>query len=149
MDNKKTKLFNWLRLHSLRGGVIGKISRVLYKFYSEQVLGCDIPYNTKIGSNFTIFHGAHGSVVNPYAIFGNDVTLRQNTTIGSKSFTTNDDDKAPIIEDRVQIGPNVCIIGNIIIGHDSLVGAGAVVVNDVPPYSVVVGNPGRVVETLI
>lgn len=148
MNNKKAKLFNSLRLYSLRGGAIGKICKVLYKLYSEQVLGCDIPYNTKIGSNFTLFHGAHGSVVNPHTIIGDDVTLRQNTTIGSKSFTTNEDDTAPIIEDRVQIGPNVCIIGNITIGHDSQIGAGAVVVKDVPPYSVVVGNPGRVVKTL-
>lgn len=113
------------------------------------MLGCDIPYNTKIGSNCMIFHGAHGSVVNGRTIIGDDVVLRQNTTIGSKSFTTNESDTAPTIEDRVQIGPNVCIIGNITIGHDSQIGAGAVAVKDVPPYSVVVGNPGRVVETLI
>lgn len=48
----------------------------------------------------------------------------------------------------MQIGPNVCIIGNITIGHDSQIGAGAVVVEDVPPYSVVVGNPGKVVKML-
>lgn len=148
MDNKKTKLFNYLRLQSLRGGAIGKISKILYKFYTEQVLGCDIPYNTKIGNNFTLYHAAHGSVVNGHTIIGDDVVLRQNTTIGSKSFTVNEDDTEPIIEDRVQIGPNVCIIGNITIGHDSQIGAGAVVVKDVPPYSVVVGNPGRVVKTL-
>lgn len=85
-------------------------------------------------------------MVNPYAIIGNDVSIRQNTTIGSKSFT--DDTQAPIIGDRVQIGPNVCIIGKITIGHDSMIGAGAVVVKDVPPYSVVVGNPGKVMKML-
>ena len=74
------------------------------------------------------------------------MVLRQNTTIGSKSFT--DDTLAPIIEDRVEIGPNVCIIGEITIGHDSRIGAGAVVVKDVPPYSVVVGNPGKVMKML-
>lgn len=121
---------------------------MLYKFYSEQVLGCEIPYTTQIGRGFTLFHGAHGSVVNGHTIIGNDVVLRQNTTIGSKSFTINEDGYAPTIEDRVEIGPNVCIIGDITIGHDSQIGAGAVVVKDVPPCSVVVGNPARVVKTL-
>ena len=43
------------------------------------------------------------------------------------------------------IGPNVCIIGDITIGKGATIGAGAVVVKDVPPYSVVVGNPARVI----
>jgi serine acetyltransferase len=45
----------------------------------------------------------------------------------------------------VDIGANAIIIGPITIGHDVLVGAGAVVLKDVPPNSVVVGNPGRVI----
>ena len=74
------------------------------------------------------------------------MVLRQNTTIGSKSFT--DDTLAPIIEDRVEIAPNVCIIGEITIGHDSRIGAGAVVVKDVPPYSIVVGNPAHIIKQI-
>lgn len=107
------------------------------------MLGFEMPARTKVGKGFTLYHGGHGSVVNPYAIIGDDVSIRQNTTIGSKSFT--DDTQAPIIGDRVQIGPNVCIIGKITIGHDSMIGAGAVVVKDVPPYSVVAGNPAKVI----
>lgn len=72
--------------------------------------------------------------------------MRQNTTIGAKGF--NGEDDSPTIEDDVTIGPNSCIIGNIKIGKGSIVGAGAVVVKDVPPYSVVVGNPAKVIKTL-
>lgn len=53
-----------------------------------------------------------------------------------------------MIEDNVTIGPNVCIIGDITIGHDSIIGAGAVVIKDVPAYSVVAGNPAKVIKKL-
>ena len=49
---------------------------------------------------------------------------------------------------NVTIGPNVCIIGDITIGHDSIIGAGAVVIKDVPAYSVVAGNPAKVIRML-
>jgi putative colanic acid biosynthesis acetyltransferase WcaB len=141
MDNKKTKLFNFLRLRASKSGTL---FRLLYNFYSLYVLGIDMPTSTKVGKGFTLFHGGHGSVVNPYTIIGNDVVLRQNTTIGSKSFI--DDALAPIIEDRVEIGPNVCIIGKITIGHDSQIGAGAVITKDIPDGATVVGVPGRILQ---
>ena len=53
-----------------------------------------------------------------------------------------------MIEDNVTIGPNTCIIGGIRVGEGAVIGAGAVVVKDVPQYSVVVGNPARVIKTL-
>jgi putative colanic acid biosynthesis acetyltransferase WcaB len=144
MDNKKTRLFNYLRKRAKRKNMVYLPFKILYDLYSLYVLGIEMPTSTKVGKGFTLFHGGRGSVVNPYTIIGNDVVLRQNTTIGSKSFT--DDTLAPIIEDRVEIGPNVCIIGKITIGHDSQIGAGAVVVKDVPAYSVVVGNPAHVIK---
>lgn len=110
------------------------------------LLGYDIKYYTQIGDNFEIFHGARGTVINPNTIIGNNVSVRQNTTIGAKGFL--DSEKCPCIEDNVTIGPNVCIIGDITIGHDSVIGAGAVVVKDIPPYSVVAGNPARVIKSL-
>lgn len=143
MDNKKTKLFNFLRIRASKSI---KPFHWLYTFYSLYILRIDMPASTKVGKGFTLYHGGGGSVVNPYTVIGNNVVIRQNTTIGSKSFT--DDTLAPIIEDRVQIGPNVCIIGKITIGHDSQIGAGAVVVKDVPPYSIVVGNPAYIIKQI-
>ena len=143
MENKKSKLFNFLYHKAHKGCCLW---RFLFVFYTQFILGCDIKYNTVIGDGFEIFHSAHGSVINPATIIGKNVSLRQNTTIGAKGFV--DGDNSPIIEDNVIIGPNVCIIGDIIIGHNSIVGAGAVVVKSVPPYSVVAGNPAKIIKIL-
>lgn len=53
-----------------------------------------------------------------------------------------------MIEDNVIIMTGAAILGNITIGHDSIIGAGSVVVDDIPPYSLVVGVPGRVIKNL-
>ena len=123
-----------------------RLWKLLYSIYTQYVLGCDIKCDTIIGEGFEIFHSAHGSMVSPTTIIGRNVSLRQNTTIGAKGF--NGAEKSPVIEDNVTIGPNACIIGNITIGHHSVIGAGAVVVKDVPPYAVVAGNPAKVIKML-
>lgn len=143
MDNKKSFIFNKLFRFASKGNLIAK---VLYYFYTDYVLGLDIKHTTSIGSGFQIFHGARGSVISPGAKIGNNVSLRQNTTIGSKGFSG--EELSPIVEDEVTIGPNVCIIGNIRVGHNSIIGAGSVVVKDVEPYSVVAGNPAKVIKKI-
>jgi len=110
------------------------------------VLGCDIKSETQIGTGFKIYHGAHGSVISPATIIGCNVSLRQNTTIGSKGF--DGADKSPVIENDVTIGPNACIIGSIRIGKGAVIGAGSVVVKDVPAYAVVAGNPARIIRMM-
>lgn len=146
MVNKKSNTFNYLRLKIVYEGVFGFIYKPLYSLYTELFLGCEINPHTKIGSNFMIYHGARGTVINPHTIIGNNVSVRQNTTIGAKGFS--DSGHCPLIEDNVIIGPNVCIIGGITIGHNSVIGAEAVVVKDVPPYAVVAGNPARIIKML-
>lgn len=140
--DKKSLIFNKLYRYAHRGN---KFWNVIYHLYTQYILGCDIPASTVIGEGFTIFHSAHASVVSPETIIGKNVSLRQNTTIGAKGFQGAE--KSPVIEDDVTIGPNVCIIGDITIGKGSTIGAGAVVVKDVPPHSVVVGNPARVISS--
>ena len=109
MQNKKSKYFNTLfrKAHSKKG-IMGKFWKVLYVLYSEYVLGCEIKWYTEIGTGFEIFHGARGSVISPTAIIGKNVSLRQNTTIGSKGF--DGADNSPIIEDNVTIGPHVSLL---------------------------------------
>lgn len=145
-NNRKTAILVFLYKHSQNTPprLLIKIYRILYFCYTRFVLGFELPYQTKIGEGFTIYHSAHGSVVNPQTKIGRNVSLRQNTTIGAKGF--NNDDKAPIIEDGVTIGPNVCIIGDITIGEGAIIGAGAVVVKDVPPHAVVAGNPAKILK---
>lgn len=146
MKNKKSILFNYLKNKAKRKGFLYIPYRFLYMVYTHNILGMEMPPRTQVGKNFKIYHSARGSVVNPNTVIGNNVTLRQNTTIGSKNYS--DDTLAPIIEDNVNIGPNVCIIGRIVVGHDSMIAAGAVVIHDVPPYSVVGGNPARIIKLI-
>lgn len=150
MANLKSKLFNKLFRYGQRTiekktlYYIGVPVRCIYYFYSNCILGVDIKLNTRIGHGFTIYHAAHGSVVSPTTVIGCNVSLRQNTTIGAKNF--DGAELSPIIEDDVIIGPNVCIIGPIKIGKGAIIGAGAVVVKDVPPYGIVAGNPAKVIK---
>jgi serine O-acetyltransferase len=75
---------------------------------------------------------------------GSDVHIRQNTTMG---LLSRDDQTAkPTIEDRVDIGAGVCILGQLTVGHDTVIGANSVVIKDVPPNSTVFGIPARPVK---
>ena len=73
---------------------------------------------------------------------GNDVHIRQNTTFGVSHQGQNE--CVPVIEDSVDIGCNVCILGNVRIGTGAMIGAGSVVLNDVPSGAIAVGVPARV-----
>lgn len=115
------------------------VVRGLYVLLVNWILGVDIPPEAKVGGGLRVYHG-QGLVVHRNARIGRNVTLRQNTTIGVRE----DDYSAPTIEDSVDVGANAVIIGAITIGARSRVGAGAVVIHDVPPDSVVVGNPARI-----
>lgn len=141
MQNKKSQIFNYLYKKAHRGG---RIWYWLYMYYTQRILGCDIKPSIVIGEGFEIFHSAHASVVSPGTIIGKNVSLRQNTTIGAKGFSGSD--KSPVIMDNVTIGPNVCIIGDITVGKGAIIGAGAVVVKDVPDNAVVAGNPAKVIS---
>jgi len=111
-----------------------------YRFFVEWVLGIEITWNVRIGANFKLYHG-QGTVVHPDTFIGNNCTIRQNTTIGTKSNSG-----APVIGNNVDIGANVCIIGNIKIGDNVSIGAGSVVVKTVEPNCTVVGNPARIIK---
>lgn len=139
-ENKKSQLFNYLYKKAHAGNCFWKF---VFKYYTLRILGCDVKHTTIIGAGFEIFHSAHGSVVSPGTIIGKNVSLRQNTTIGAKGFSGSE--KSPVIMDNVTIGPNVCIIGDITIGKGAVIGAGAVVVKDVPDNAVVAGNPAIII----
>jgi serine O-acetyltransferase len=118
---------------------------LLYRFLSawaELIGGIHLPYTVKLGRRVRIWH--HGGIVLHARSIGDDVHIRHCTTFG---VATKDRQRAiPVIEDRVDIGCGTCILGNVTIGHDSLIGANAVVISDVPPYSTAVGIPARVIK---
>jgi serine acetyltransferase len=82
-------------------------------------------------------------VINENTVIGANCTFYHNVTIASRQFGMTAG--APVIGDEVIIYPGACIIGRIAVGERAIIGAGSIVVNDVPPNTVVAGNPARVV----
>lgn len=117
---------------------------ILYRVGVEWVLGIELPWKTHIGPGFRVDHG-QALVVNDGTVFGAACTVRNSTTIGNKRLKDGTYSRSPVFGDRVDIGANAVIIGPITIGHDVAIGAGAVVLKDVPANCVVVGNPMRIV----
>jgi serine O-acetyltransferase len=117
--------------------------RFLHKWV-EWTCGITLPYTVKLGRRVRIWH--HSGMILHARSIGDDVHIRHNTTFGVVRRDHNTE--IPVIEDRVDLGCGVCVLGNVVVGHDSVVGSNAVVISDIPPYSVAVGLPARVVKTL-
>ena len=136
------------RFGNWRMGVRPRLVRIplslLYRFlykWVEWTCGISIPYTVRLGRRVRIWHHS-GIIINAYSI-GNDVIMRQNTTMG---ITARGDDIAiPTIGDRVDIGSGVCIVGDVVVGNDSQIGANTLVISDVPAGASVVGVPARIV----
>jgi putative colanic acid biosynthesis acetyltransferase WcaB len=124
--------------------IIGLPVLVLYRVGVEWLLGIELPWGLKVGAGLRLFHGM-GLVINDKTVIGSNVVLRHNTTIGLKETLPFGTRASPMIGDNVDIGANVVILGPIKVGKGARIGAGAVVVKDVPDGATVVGNPARVV----
>jgi serine O-acetyltransferase len=110
---------------------------------SRAVTGIEIHPAAQIGEGFFIDHGM-GVVIGETAEIGDNVTLYQGVTLGGTGFATGK--RHPTVQDNVTIGSGAKLLGPITVGHGSKIGAGSVVIHDVPPHSTVVGNPGRPVR---
>jgi serine O-acetyltransferase len=104
--------------------------------------GVDIHPGATLGRRLFIDH-ATGVVIGETAIVGNDVTMYQGVTLGGTG--KGHGKRHPTICDGVFIGNNANILGNVTVGENSRVGAGSVVLTDVPPNSTVVGVPAHIV----
>lgn len=116
---------------------------------TSQLAGVDFPWRTKVGEGFALTHG-WGFVVNEKSIVGRNVTIFQGVTIGQRDKIKPGGHREtyfPVIEDDVWIGPNAIIVGGVTVGRGSRIAGGAFVVHDVPPYSLVVGNPASVIKS--
>lgn len=125
--------------------LISKIKRayLLYKFKKlGRKLSFEI-YPFTCGPGLKLLHPG-GIIVNPDTRIGSNCTLRSFTVIGNKA--TGIRNSSPTIGNNVDIGCNVTIIGPINIGNNVCIGAGSVVVTDIPSNSICVGNPARVVR---
>ena len=130
------RLNHWLYQHGcfLLARIFSQISR----FFT----GIEIHPGAKIGRRFFIDHGS-GVIIGETAEIGDDVTLYQGVTLGGTGKEKGK--RHPTIGNRVMISAGAKILGSITIGDNAKVGAGAVVLREVPPNTTVVGVPGRVV----
>jgi len=104
--------------------------------------GIEIHPGARIGRRLFIDHG-HGVVIGETAMVGDDVTLYQGVTLGGTGKEHGK--RHPTIEDGVVVGGGAKILGNITVGRNCRIGAGAVVLRNVPDNSTVVGVPGHII----
>ncbi|GAA2244964.1 serine O-acetyltransferase [Herbiconiux moechotypicola] len=114
-------------------------ARLLSQF-ARFLTGVEIHPGARIGRRLFIDHGM-GVVIGETAVIGDDVMLYHAVTLGGKS--SRREKRHPTLGDRVTVGAGATILGPVVIGSDSSVGAGAVVVKDAPAGSVLVGIPAR------
>ena len=118
-----------------------KIARMI-NYWARVLTGADIHPGAKLGEGVFIDH-ATGVVIGETAVVGKNVNIFQGVTLGGVS--TAKEKRHPTIRDNVTIGAHATVLGNITIGENVKIGAGSVVVKDIPPNVTVVGIPGKVV----
>ncbi len=118
----------------------------LARWYSQRTVrktGIEIHPGATIGKGLFIDHG-HGVVIGETAIVGDYVTLYQGVTLGGTGKEKGK--RHPTVGNNVMISAGAKVLGSFTIGENSKIGAGSVVLSEVPPNSTVVGVPGRVVK---
>ena len=128
---------HWLWTHGWR-----RLARVISQT-TRFFTGVEIHPGAQIGRRFFIDH-AMGVIIGETTVIGDDCTLYQGVTLGGTGHETGK--RHPTLGDNVLVGVGACVLGNVYVGSGSKVGGGAVVVDDVPENSTVVGIPGRVVR---
>jgi serine O-acetyltransferase len=113
---------------------------------ARRATGIEIHPAARLGDGLFIDHGM-GVVIGETAKVGRDVTIYHGVTLGGTSLEPGA--RHPTIGDRVTIGAGAKVLGNLEVGHDSRIGANAVLVRTVPDNSVVVGVPGQVIARTV
>ena len=131
------RLGHWLHNHRLR--FLARLVSQVTRFHT----GIEIHPGAKIGRRFVIDHGT-GIVIGETTEIGDDVLLYQGVTLGG---TGKDEGKRhPTLGNNVLVGAGAKILGPILIGDNSRIASGAVVLDEIPPNSTAVGVPARVVR---
>ena len=131
------RLEHWLYNHHLN--VIAQMLRGGVRI----VFSADVPPQMIIGQGTVFPHDALGCVFHPAVKIGKNCKILHGVTMGGRAGHKG----LPIIGDNVVIGTHAQIIGNVKIGNNSIVGAGAIVTHDVPDNVVVVGNPAKILKS--
>ncbi|MBD1158376.1 serine O-acetyltransferase [Pelagibacterales bacterium SAG-MED17] len=126
------------------------IARIISQF-SRFLTGIEIHPNAKIGKNLFIDHGM-GVVIGETSDIGDNVTIYHMATLGGIAPSINSDDQRnikrhPTLQENVVVGSGAQILGPVVVGKNSKIGANAVVTKDVPENAVMVGIPAKNVGT--
>ncbi|MDD2921807.1 MAG: serine O-acetyltransferase [Anaerolineales bacterium] len=136
------RLCRYLREKPLKAFGMFFAARVLLFHYAIK-FGISIPDTTQIGSGFYIGHFG-GVVVNSSSVIGRNCNISHGVTIGQLNRGARAG--CPVIGDNVFIGPGAKILGKVKVGDYAAIGANCVVVDDVPPHSVVIGVPAKLIS---
>ena len=115
---------------------------------TSQLANVEIPWRTEIAPGLALTH-ARGAMISSGARIGRNVTIFHGVTLGQRDHIDAEGGRVtgyPVIEDEVWIGPHAIIVGGVTIGKGSRIAGGAFVFKTVPPYCVVLGNPGEIVK---
>ena len=126
------------------------VARIISQF-SRFLTGIEIHPGAKIGKNLFIDHGM-GVVIGETSEMGNNVTIYHMVTLGGISPSINSNDQRhikrhPTLKDNVVVGSGAQILGPVVVGKNSKIGANAVVTKDVPENAVMIGIPAKNVGT--
>ena len=126
------------------------VARIISQF-SRFLTGIEIHPGAKIGKNLFIDHGM-GVVIGETSDIGNNVTIYHMVTLGGISPSINSNDQRhikrhPTLKDNVVVGSGAQILGPVVVGKNSKIGANAVVTKDVPENAVMIGIPAKNVGT--
>ncbi|CZF77479.1 serine O-acetyltransferase [Grimontia marina] len=118
--------------------VLKYITKLMFIYY-KRAYTSDANYRTDIGPGFSMYH-VFATAWDKEVKIGSNVTILHSVTLGRKN------NKFPVVLNNVYIGPGACILGDVVIGNNAIIGANATVTKDVPDNAVVVGNPARIVS---
>ena len=125
-------------LHKMK---VPLLPRVLF-YFVRIVFGGHVPYTASIGSGTAFGCGGLGVVLHPNTVIGENCMIAQNVTIGGRS----DFPEVPRLGTNVFVGSGAKILGPVKIGDNVTIGANAVVIHDIPPNSIAVGVPARIIK---
>jgi serine O-acetyltransferase len=128
--------------HALHDSGVPLVPMAL-SYASRAVTGIEIHPSARIGADLFIDHGS-GVVIGETAEIGDRVTIYQGVTLGGTGFARGK--RHPTVHDDVTIGSGAKLLGPVQVGRRAKIGANTVVIEDVPPDSTVVGNPGHPVR---
>jgi serine O-acetyltransferase len=131
-----TALYRFAQVGGATWPPLGHVVKQLNHFLT----GADLAWQAQIGPGMTLYHPT-GVVIGPHVVAGEGLILQQGVTIGGDGGPEGGCDSSPRIGDNVSIGPGARIFGRVEVGSNTLIGANAVVIKDVPSECVAVGVP--------